>query len=72
MDAAGIDVQVISHMQPGTQIFDAETAVAMARKANDALYAVTRAHPARFAGLPNCPPSIQRPPPTSSNARSRG
>jgi predicted TIM-barrel fold metal-dependent hydrolase len=55
MDAAGIDVQVISHMQPGTQIFDAETAVAMARKANDALYVATRAHPARFAGLAELP-----------------
>src|SRR5215469_18973927 len=27
MDTAGIDMQVISHMQPGTQIFDAETAI---------------------------------------------
>ncbi len=55
MDAAGIDVQVISHMQPGTQIFDAETAVAMARKANDALYAATRAHPGRFFGFAELP-----------------
>jgi predicted TIM-barrel fold metal-dependent hydrolase len=55
MDAAGIDVQVISHMQPGTQIFDAETAIVMARKANDALAAATRAHPTRFAGLAELP-----------------
>jgi predicted TIM-barrel fold metal-dependent hydrolase len=55
MDAAGIDVQVISHMQPGTQIFDRDTAVALARKANDALYAATRAHPARFAGFAELP-----------------
>ena len=55
MDAAGIDVQVISHMQPGTQIFEAETAIAMARKANDALYGATRAHPARFFGLAELP-----------------
>jgi 2,3-dihydroxybenzoate decarboxylase len=55
MDAAGIDVQVISHMQPGTQIFDAETAVAMARKANDALYRATQAHPTRFAGFAELP-----------------
>src|SRR5947209_1264242 len=41
MDAAGIDMQVISHMQPGTQIFDAETAITLARKANDVLYAST-------------------------------
>ncbi|MGA8615224.1 MAG: amidohydrolase family protein [Xanthobacteraceae bacterium] len=55
MDAAGIDMQVISHMQPGTQIFDAETAIAMARKANDALYAATRVHPTRFAGFAELP-----------------
>ncbi len=55
MDAAGVDMQVISHMQPGTQIFDAETAVAMARKANDALYAATNTHPARFAGFAELP-----------------
>jgi 2,3-dihydroxybenzoate decarboxylase len=55
MDAAGIDVQVISHMQPGTQLFDAETAVTMARKANDTLYEATRAHPTRFAGLAELP-----------------
>ena len=55
MDAAGIDVQVISHMQPGTQLFDADTAIVMARKANDALYMATRAHPARFAGFAELP-----------------
>jgi predicted TIM-barrel fold metal-dependent hydrolase len=55
MDAAGIDMQVISHMQPGTQIFDAETSIAMARKANDALYAATRVHPTRFAGFAELP-----------------
>ena len=55
MDAAGIDMQVISHMQPGTQIFDAETAITLARKANDVLYAATRAHPTRFAGFAELP-----------------
>jgi 2,3-dihydroxybenzoate decarboxylase len=55
MDTAGIDMQVISHMQPGTQIFDAKTAVALARKANDALHAATRAHPTRFAGFAELP-----------------
>ena len=63
MDAAGIDMQVISHMQPGTQIFDAETAITLARKANDVLYAATRAHP-----TPSCRPSIPRPRPMNSNA----
>jgi predicted TIM-barrel fold metal-dependent hydrolase len=55
MDAAGIEMQVISHMQPGTQMFDAETAIALARKANDVLYAATRAHPTRFAGFAELP-----------------
>ena len=55
MDAAGIDMQVISHMQPGTQIFDADTAIGMARKANDALYAAIYDHPTRFAGFAELP-----------------
>ena len=55
MDGAGIDMQVISHMQPGTQIFDPETAIALARKANDVLYAATRMHPSRFAGFAELP-----------------
>jgi predicted TIM-barrel fold metal-dependent hydrolase len=55
MDAAGIDMQVISHMQPGTQIFDPETAIVLARKANDVLYGATRAHPTRFAGFAELP-----------------
>jgi 2,3-dihydroxybenzoate decarboxylase len=55
MDAAGIDMQVISHMQPGTQIFDAETATILARQANDMLREATRAHPTRFAGLAELP-----------------
>ena len=55
MDAAGIDMQVISHMQPGTQIFDAESAIVLARKANDALYAATQTHPTRFAGFAELP-----------------
>ncbi|HEX3951018.1 MAG TPA: amidohydrolase family protein [Steroidobacteraceae bacterium] len=55
MDAAGISMQVISHMQPGTQIFDAETATALARKANDALHSAIRSHPRRFAGFAELP-----------------
>ena len=55
MDAAGISMQVISHMQPGTQTFDAETAVTLARKANDALHGAIRSHPTRFAGFAELP-----------------
>lgn len=54
MDSAGVDVQIISH-QPGTQMLDAETAVSLARKANDALAAAVRAHPRRFAAFAELP-----------------
>jgi len=44
MDAAGIDVQVLSHAAPSLQKMDAETAVALARPTNDRLAeAVARA-----------------------------
>jgi 5-carboxyvanillate decarboxylase len=37
MDATGIDRQIISLTGPGVQVFDAATAVSMAREANDEL-----------------------------------
>lgn len=55
MDTAGIQMQVISHMQPGTQIFDVDTATRLARKANDVLYAAIQEHPTRFAGFAELP-----------------
>jgi len=51
MDEAGIDVQVLSLTSPGVQVFDAETAVAYARSANDYLADAVRRHPTRFVGL---------------------
>lgn len=51
MDAAGIDVQVISHGAPGVQRLDAETATRLARAANDRLAEAVRAHPDRFAAF---------------------
>jgi hypothetical protein len=51
MDATGIDRQVISLTAPGTQIFDADRAVAMATLANDQLAEACRRHPGRFSGL---------------------
>jgi predicted TIM-barrel fold metal-dependent hydrolase len=49
MDEAGIDLQVLSHTMPGLQKLDAETAVPLARRANDRLAEAVRAHPDRFA-----------------------
>ena len=51
MDAAGIDVQVLSHGAPATQRLEGEAAVTLARGANDRLREIVRAHPDRFAGF---------------------
>jgi len=51
MEASGIDLQVVSLTSPGVQVFDAATAVAVARDANDELAAAVAAHPDRYAGL---------------------
>jgi 2,3-dihydroxybenzoate decarboxylase len=51
MDEAGIDLQVLSHGAPATQRLDADTAVPLARRANDRLHESIRAHPDRFAAF---------------------
>ena len=51
MDAAGIDMQILSLTSPGVQVLAADVAVAMARLANDQLAEAVRRHPTRFAGL---------------------
>ena len=51
MDATGIDHQVIALTSPGVQVFDAATAVALARDCNDMLAAAVRKHPTRFTGM---------------------
>ena len=55
MDAAGIDVQVLSHGAPSVQRLDAETSVWMARGANDRLAEAIALHPDRFAGFAALP-----------------
>src|SRR6516165_11275490 len=55
MDEAGIDLQVLSHANPGLQKLDAETAVGLARGANDRLYETVRAHSDRFAAFAAIP-----------------
>jgi predicted TIM-barrel fold metal-dependent hydrolase len=56
MDAAGIDMQLLSINSPGTeQCETAEQAIATARDANDVLADAVRRHPTRFAGLAALP-----------------
>lgn len=55
MDEAGIDVQVISHGAPSTQRLDPQSAVRLARHANDRLAQAIAAHPDRFAGFAALP-----------------
>jgi len=59
MDEAGIDLQVLSHSAPATQRQDAETAVPVARQANDRLRDRVLASNGRFeafAALPTANP----------------
>lgn len=59
MDAAGIDVSILSVVTPATQALPAADAVALARDANDEATAAVRAHPDRlraFATLPTGDP----------------
>ena len=55
MDAAGIDVQVLSMGAPAMQAFGAETAVPLASAANDRLKAIVDTHPDRYAGFATLP-----------------
>jgi hypothetical protein len=55
MDAAGIDVQVMSHVQPAAQALAGQQATDAARRANDALAAAIAAHPDRLAGFAALP-----------------
>jgi 2,3-dihydroxybenzoate decarboxylase len=60
MDASGIDRQIISLTAPGVQIFDAATAVSIARDANDELAEAVRREPQRYAGLTAVAPQDPR------------
>jgi predicted TIM-barrel fold metal-dependent hydrolase len=57
MDAAGIDVSILSVVTPATQALPAREAVALARDANDEAAAAVRAHPARFRAFATLPTS---------------
>jgi 2,3-dihydroxybenzoate decarboxylase len=55
MDEVGIDLQVLSHGAPSTQRMDAETAIRLARRANDRLAETCKARPDRFAAFAALP-----------------
>ncbi len=55
MDAAGIDLQVLSLTQPACEAVDAALAIPMAREANDLMAEAVRAHPGRFAAFAALP-----------------
>ena len=55
MDEAGIDVQVLSVVAPGSQVAEAGRAAGLARELNDRVAATVRAHPDRFDGLASLP-----------------
>src|ERR1700676_1091586 len=51
MDAAGIDMQVLSINFPGTEQLEAAEAVPAVRELNDFLAGTVKKNPMRFAGL---------------------
>ncbi len=55
MDAAGIDIQVLSHTAPAVHKLAPDASVRLARAANDRLYETIRSHPDRFAGFATLP-----------------
>src|ERR1700683_5302610 len=57
MDAAGIDVSILSVVTPATQALPGREAMALARDANDEATDAIRAHPDRFRALATLPTS---------------
>ena len=55
MDAAGIDIQVLSLTSPGVEQLEAVPAIALAREANDFLADAIAKNPKRFAGFAALP-----------------
>jgi predicted TIM-barrel fold metal-dependent hydrolase len=56
MDAAGIDMQVLSHVQPGVQMLkDPKLSIEVCKEVNDWLGEVVRKYPARFGGFAMLP-----------------
>jgi predicted TIM-barrel fold metal-dependent hydrolase len=55
MDEAGIDLQVISHGNPGVQNLDPAVVVPLARQANDGLFEFVSSYPERFGAFATLP-----------------
>jgi hypothetical protein len=55
MDAAGIDMQVLSLNAPGVEQLDSDNQVALARESNEYVAAAVQAHPDRFAAFAALP-----------------
>lgn len=55
MDAAGIDMQILSLNQPGCQLLEGAAALALAMASNDRLRQAVDAHPDRFQGFAAIP-----------------
>jgi 5-carboxyvanillate decarboxylase len=60
MDAHGVDMHLLSLAMPGVQMFEADTATALARLSNDRLSEAVRRHPTRFTGLASFAPQDPR------------
>ena len=58
MDAAGVDMQVLSHQSPGSQRLPDDVAVEACRSVNDALAAVIAERPDRFDGFAMLPTNL--------------
>ena len=56
MDEGSVDMHLLSLTSPGVQLFDPDTAVAMAELANDRMAEVIKKHPTRYAGLASFAP----------------
>jgi predicted TIM-barrel fold metal-dependent hydrolase len=55
MDAAGIDMQILSLTSPGTEQLEAAEAIALARESTDYLAEAVKKHPTRFGAFASLP-----------------
>lgn len=55
MDAAGVDMQILSYSVPGPEMLDPPEAVELARQANDAVATTVANYPDRFRGFATLP-----------------